>query len=1090
MNPKYQQNLDTINEYIKEQDLIIKVKGFTPTYSTSDEKAILRFMVLASVLEYAKPAFEKFAQHFDTRDSNLESSVRLFTRAIKLDVADLPRVAATTNKSGDLRVELFQASSVAKGVWLFCYGSNGLSQLEERLGRGNFEYHPAVLRAGKLVFAGRSSNWSNGGVAAVAPADKDYFVIGGVVKVTKSELLTLDKYEGVARNIYARQQASVITYMDSESNAVTRVKALLYNRVDVINENYVANKPSLQYQHAIIKARKEFWADHPNKLKILNAKLAALVSGASAQNSVSETNTAPSKPAEAQPERKPVASTPKPAKQPSARPITETTTVQPSSGVISPKNVSELIADIDKLEPDSYSPEDTKKIYFSAFRAIQKDYIAESGESIFPRTKVKPLQPSRASTWFIWHIGFPELAKILDLPYKDSKSAMAAGYIVPAVLDGDCSYAYSPSRDGDLQIRFGVRPSGYYADANYGCVCGYLIKLSQTEMKKVVSAHEQQIGYGCEYFVTDGNKYHYTYNCVDVLGNKHTGVKFFFDANSSVKYDTTAGGFSDVSPGAKKVLAARSLAAPIWTNMSMRLIDLAESTYKKTGTSMFNVTALGLESTPRIRGQAVVKADAKGTLAFCEVVPDAVGQDVNTGNQPKLSKLKRLSDTEVRNAVAEAQATGNIGKYLPNKRAVDNVKLLFRYPKPTRSSTPTDRVAAYAAQLLANKISNNPFVALNVCMNGTKYPFIDALGDYISVEKADDGSPVPNVSLSAGVEFWISQLLLKDTHLAVGGDWGAFYDNIPKGVVSEEAQLFIYATKILSEITGEMYDLDGQPVPRGKAGDMHKNPAYAREMLTDIIDKLRETPNYSTTSIKSLVALVKKEIDSVSLPMISPEARKQVRAIMDQGLGWFVAQYEEEVRQNYTEQARQAESRMLKTKKGYVICYDASDVFLRMAFDVPKMMDTSEYEALSGKALSEMVAWVVGYVTVDSARVDRAVEDTVQYYSKMLTHLFYTRASNKIGRIIDKRMSSGGVKNAELLKKDIKRLSGEFPLLTATWRLEFKDRSAFTLGMSVKTNTSSKGKSFFQFPTTFTDVRFKTGRTAGVVSENDMQNIF
>ena len=161
-----------------------------------------------------------------------------------------------------------------------------------------------------------------------------------------------------------------------------------------------------------------------------------------------------------------------------------------------------------------------------------------------------------------------------------------------------------------------------------------------------------------------------------------------------------------------------------------------------------------------------------------------------------------------------------------------------------------------------------------------------------------------------------------------------------------------------------------------------------------------------------------------------------------------------------------------------------------MAFDVPKMMDTSEYEALSGKALSEMVTWVVGYVKVDSARIERAVEDTVQYYSKMLTHLFYTRASNKIGRIIDKRMSSGGVKKAELLKKEIRRLPGEFPLLTATWRLEFKDKSAFTLGMSVKTNTSSKGKSFFQFPTTFTDVRFKTGRVAGIVSENDMQNIF
>ena len=1086
MLPKYQQNLDTVKEYIKENDLLIKVSGFTPVYSTKDEKTILRFMVLASVLEHDKPAFEKFAKHFE----DLEFNVLEFKRVIKLDVDDLPIVSATTNRAGDLRVALSQESpSVANGIWLFCYGSNGLSQLEERLGRSDFEFHPAVLRGCKLVFAGRSTNWNNGGVAAVVSADKDYFVIGGVVKVEKSELVTLDKYEGVARDIYFRQRASVSVYMDSESNTSTRVKAICYNRVDVTKGTYVENAPSLQYKHAIRKARKEFWADHPNKLKALNAKLVALMSGASAQNSASESNTAPSKPVAAQPERKPVVSTPKPAEQPSGRPIAQTTSVQPSSGVV-PKTVAEFIADLDKLEQSrSHSPEDIRGIFSAAFSAAQTEYIERSGESIFPRTKVKPLQPSRTSTWFIWHIGFPELAKMLDLPYKDSKSAMAEGYIVPAVLDGDCSYTYSTNRDGDLVIGFGVRPIRHDDDANCGCVCGYLIKLPQTEMKKVVSAHEQQIGRGCVYFVTDGNKYDYRYYCADVLGNKHTGVKFFFDSSSLVKYDTTAKGFSDVSPGAKNVLAARSLAAPTWTNMSMGLIDWAESTYKKTGASMFNLNALGLESNTRIRKQAVVKADAKGTLAFCEVVPDAVGQDVNTGNQPKLSKLKRLSDTEVRNAVAEAQAAGNLGKYLPNKRAVDNVKHLFRYPKPTRSSTPTDRVAAYAAQLLANKISNNPFVALNAC-NDTTLPFISALGDYISVEKADDGSPVPDVSLSSGVEFWISQLLLKDTYLFVGGDWGTFYDNIPKGVVSEEVQLFIYATKILSEITGEVYDLDGQPVTLGKAGDMHKNPAYAREMLTDIIDKLRETPNYSTTSIKSLVALVKKEIDSVSLPMISPEARKQVRAIMDQGLGWFVAQYEEEVRQEYTEIARRTEAGLLKTKKGYVICYDARNVFLRMAFDVPKKMDTSEYEALSGKALSEMVTWVVGYVTVDSARIERAVEDTVQYYSKMLTHLFYTRASNKIGRIIDKRMSSGGVKNAELLKKEIRRLPGEFPLLTATWRLEFKDKSAFTLGMSVKTNTSSKGKSFFQFPTTFTDVRFKTGRTAGVVSENDMQNIF
>jgi hypothetical protein len=617
--------------------------------------------------------------------------------------------------------------------------------------------------------------------------------------------------------------------------------------------------------------------------------------------------------------------------------------------------VAEVIAEMNKNLKNS--PEFST--VGGAFAGVMQEY-KELGDSIFPRTKVKPLQPGRTSTWFIWNIGFPELAKIIDAPYKDSKSAMEAGYIVPARLEGDCSYVYSNNNDGELVIRVGLSPKGYHdTDGVYG----YLIKVPQTEMKKVVSAHEQQYlqhwNYPtkCEYFVTDGNRYHYEYNCVDVFGNKHKDVKFFFDAPNTAR--STYEGFSDVSLSAKQVIAARSLVAPAWSNMSTHLIDLAESTYKETGVSMFDLTMTGVV----YPGGApeTSKADNKGSLAFYEVVPGSASAATEGNNSTvKLSKLKSLSDAEVRYAVAEAKAIGNIGKYLPNKRAADNIKLLFRFPKPTRSSTPVDRVAAYAAQLLAHKISNNPFVALNACNNGTKWPFSDALDEYVSVEKTSDGSPVPDTSLSSGLDTWISQLLSKDSFLVVGSDWGVFYDKIPRGISSEESQLFIYATKILSEITGEMYDLDGQPVPRGKAGDMHKNPAYAREMLTDIIEKLRETPNYSTTSIKSLVALVKKEIDSVNLPMISQEARKQVRDIMDQGLGWFVAQYEEEVRQEYTEQARRAEASMLKTKKGYVICYDARDTFLRMAFDVPKMMDTTEYAELSGKMLSEMVTWIVG----------------------------------------------------------------------------------------------------------------------------------
>ena len=50
MLPKYQQNLDTIKDYIKEHDLLIRCSAIKARYSTSDEKSVLRFMVIGSSL--------------------------------------------------------------------------------------------------------------------------------------------------------------------------------------------------------------------------------------------------------------------------------------------------------------------------------------------------------------------------------------------------------------------------------------------------------------------------------------------------------------------------------------------------------------------------------------------------------------------------------------------------------------------------------------------------------------------------------------------------------------------------------------------------------------------------------------------------------------------------------------------------------------------------------------------------------------------------------------------------------------------------------------------------------------------------------
>jgi hypothetical protein len=43
MLDKHQQNLDTFKEYLKENDLSIRLSNFEPKYSLNDEKTVLRF---------------------------------------------------------------------------------------------------------------------------------------------------------------------------------------------------------------------------------------------------------------------------------------------------------------------------------------------------------------------------------------------------------------------------------------------------------------------------------------------------------------------------------------------------------------------------------------------------------------------------------------------------------------------------------------------------------------------------------------------------------------------------------------------------------------------------------------------------------------------------------------------------------------------------------------------------------------------------------------------------------------------------------------------------------------------------------------
>jgi hypothetical protein len=101
---KYQQNLATIKDYIKSHDLLIRCSAIKARYSTSDEKSVLRYMVLASVLENDSFAFSKFSRYVANGDK-LEACVRRFVHEVALDVSELPRVSATVDSSGDMLVK-------------------------------------------------------------------------------------------------------------------------------------------------------------------------------------------------------------------------------------------------------------------------------------------------------------------------------------------------------------------------------------------------------------------------------------------------------------------------------------------------------------------------------------------------------------------------------------------------------------------------------------------------------------------------------------------------------------------------------------------------------------------------------------------------------------------------------------------------------------------------------------------------------------------------------------------------------------------------------------------------------------------------
>ena len=126
--------------------------------------------------------------------------------------------------------------------WVFCYGSNSLDQLRERVKhRGAWNFKPVVLKNWVRIFCGYSKTW-DGGVASIhEKGGSDVF--GIIVEMNRAERKRLDVYEGVGKSgWYYHENIRVETIIGNE-----KIDAIAYVKEDLIYDE----PPSIEYLEAI-----------------------------------------------------------------------------------------------------------------------------------------------------------------------------------------------------------------------------------------------------------------------------------------------------------------------------------------------------------------------------------------------------------------------------------------------------------------------------------------------------------------------------------------------------------------------------------------------------------------------------------------------------------------------------------------------------------------------------------------------------------------------------------------------------------------------------------------------------------------------
>lgn len=156
----------------------------------------------------------------------------------------LNNIIENMNTESNKSIKSNKSKKIKNGKYLFCYGSNSIEQIKERLNiERDIVYHAAFINNYTRIFCGISKKWDNGGISSIYPLLENK-VFGISVYLSEDEIKRLDEHESG----YTRMQLEGnIQYLINKKS-----KKKIFE-VYIKNNNNFRQLPSENYMKAILK---------------------------------------------------------------------------------------------------------------------------------------------------------------------------------------------------------------------------------------------------------------------------------------------------------------------------------------------------------------------------------------------------------------------------------------------------------------------------------------------------------------------------------------------------------------------------------------------------------------------------------------------------------------------------------------------------------------------------------------------------------------------------------------------------------------------------------------------------------------------